>query len=82
MNVIVCDSSGFRDVSFSLYVRFRTELPELMNFIDGVSVVRMKPGFIVRISVDVSLVSSLIIVSRETLNSFDIVVDWSISTSL
>ena len=53
-----------------------------MNFIDGVEVVKMKPGFIVRICVDVSLVSSLVMMFFEMLNSLDIVVDWSTSASL
>ncbi len=75
VNVISWLSSGARDVSFLSYVRFRVDVPELMSFIDGVRVVNTKPGFMVRICVDVSLVFSLIKIFFEILNSFDIVMD-------
>ena len=59
-----------------------SDVPLLINFIDGVSVVKTKPGFICRICVDVSLVSSSVIVSFVTLNCFVIVVACRASSSL
>ncbi len=82
VNVISWLAAGARDNSFSLYVRFRVVVPELISFSDGVVVVKTKPGFIFRIWVDVSFVSSLVRVSFETLNSWEIVVDCRVSVSL
>ena len=36
VNVVVLLCDGIRDVSFSLYVRFRLEFPRLVNLIEGV----------------------------------------------
>ncbi len=55
------DSCGWRDISFSKQVKFNIEVPLLMNFNFGSSVVRMNPGLITRISVLVSFVSSSVI---------------------
>jgi len=57
-------------------------VPLLINFIDGVFVVKTRPGFICRICVDVSLVSSSIIFSSVMLNCFVIVVACRASASL
>jgi len=75
-------SSGWRDNSVSPYSMFSSAVPLLVNFIEGICVEKKNPGFICRICVDVSFVSSSVIISFVMLNCFVIVVDCRASVSL
>jgi len=76
VRIISCVACASRKICASSYVTFRAELPVLINFILGIWVVKMNPGFIERISVEVSFVSFFIS------NVSDIVVDCRVLASL
>jgi len=75
-------SNGWSVISVSPYCISNVAVPLFVNFIDGVSAEKKNPGFICRICVDVSFVSSLVIICSVMLNCFVIVVDCNTSASL
>ena len=82
VSVISPVDSGVIDSSVSSCVRFSVAVPLLVNLIVGVWVVKMKPGFIESISVEVAFVSSSIISFSAMVKFCFIVVDLSSSASL
>ena len=81
-SVISFVDRGLIDISVSSYVMFNVFVPLLISFIVGAWVVKTKPGFIERISVDVSFVSSSIIVFSLIVKFCFIVFSFSSSASL